>query len=90
MKKILLGLASAATLGVGMAATATPAQAFMPYPGPGWPGWHPGYVRPAFYPGVYWGGYRIYARPMYVGAYSGCTWGRVMTPWGPRWRPLCY
>ena len=93
MKKTLLGFAAAATLGIGMAATATPAQAFFPGPGYVDPGFHPGWGgwrRSAFHPGMHWGGHRIYYRPVYAGAYAGCTWGRVMTPWGPRWRPLCY
>lgn len=89
MKKRVLGLAAAATLGVGLIA---PAQAFFPGPGldpgfhPGWPGWR----RPGFHPGMMWGGHRIFYRPVYYGAYSDCSWGRVMTPWGPRWRALCY
>jgi hypothetical protein len=94
MKKTLLGLTAAATLGIGLAGASAPAQAY--FPGPGWhPGFHPGivdpgFLRPRFHPGMYWGGHRIFYRPMYAGSYAGCSWGRVMTPWGPRFRPMCY
>jgi len=52
-------------------------------------GYRYGYYPPRYYPGMYWGGYHIYSRPIYVGSYASCGWARIVTPWGPRWRPVC-
>lgn len=52
-------------------------------------GHHYGYYPPRYYPGMSWGGYTIFSRPVYTGSYAACGWARVFTPWGPRWRPVC-
>ena len=93
MKAPLKTLAVATLIGAGaFVATAQSASAFSLIESPGLHGRHHRHFHPGFggfYPGMYWGGYPIYARPIYVGSYVGCRWIRVMTPWGPRWRSAC-
>ena len=94
MKAPLKTLAIATLIGAGtLVATIETASAFVlreRHVMPGHRHHHHRHMHTNFYPGMYWGGYPIYARPIYVGSYAGCRWLRVMTPWGPRWRSACY
>ena len=41
------------------------------------------------YGGNSWGGYQVFARPVYAARYEDCEWVRVRTPYGSRWRAVC-
>lgn len=92
MRKLTLALAAAATLGLGLIAageaSARPGHGWGGRPGGHFAGRHWGHRPFGHHRPWRWRHHGYWGAPFYGAA--ACEWARVPTPWGPRWRRVCF